>query len=420
MTRAKPAAPRPAADDNASPASTHLRATDLRGVGRLAVDATIALTDLAENLHATILRGRAPLGAETVGGAGGLTGQVYDGVRAVTRGVGHGMEALFNPLLALLGPAEGEKLPASPERLAVLAALNGVLGDRLAAQDNPLALAMHLSHQGTPLALAAGEPGIAPATVPAPGGRLLILVHGLCMHGGQWVRDGNDLGATLAAAGGFTPLALTYNSGLAIAENGRQFALQLQALVAAWPVKVDELLLVGHSMGGLVARSAIGVAERDGLRWRRRLGALVTIGTPHEGAPLERGGQWIDQLLGASPYSAAFARLGRVRSEGINDLRDARVVADGAWLPLPEGVDCYAVAGVLGGRGDGLQAALIGDGLVPRDSALGHHRLHARRLAFPETHQFVAEDCGHLALIASPAVAAQLVQWLVPPAGCRP
>lgn len=104
----------------------------------------------------------------------------------------------------------------------------------------------------------------------------------------------------------------------------------LEALLHAWPVPLSELVIIGHSMGGLVARSAChfgAVAHHD---WLRRLDKLVFLGTSHHGAPLERGGNSVDMLLGISRYTAPFARLGKVRSAGITDPRHGNLV-DRDW-----------------------------------------------------------------------------------------
>ena len=156
---------------------------------------------------------------------------------------------------------------------------------------------------------------------------------------------------------------------------------------------------------------------------------MFFLGTPHHGAPLERGGHWIDRLLGASPYTAAFSRLGKLRSAGITDLRHGSLL-DEDWMgsdrfahghdtrtpvPLPAGVACYAMAGVLG-RGNGeLSDQLLGDGLVPLDSALGRHRQAARTLAFDAGRQWVGQGLGHLDLLGHADVGAQLRAWMLAP-----
>jgi pimeloyl-ACP methyl ester carboxylesterase len=137
----------------------------------------------------------------------------------------------------------------------------------------------------------------------------------------QWRQGGVDIGATLAAETGATLLHLHYNSGLHVAANGLAVADRLQALQAAWPVELREVVVVAHSMGGLLMRSALHQAAQRGDAWPAKVSRIFFLGTPHHGAPLERGGHWLTRLLGASPYTAAFARLGRVRSAGITDLR---------------------------------------------------------------------------------------------------
>jgi pimeloyl-ACP methyl ester carboxylesterase len=387
----------------------HLRASDLRGAGRLAVDATLGLTNLVENLHHNILRVPGPLGTASERPAGGITGLVYRSIRGVTRLVGGSVDALLGQLVALLGSAEH---PASAEREAVLAALNGVLGDHLDASANPLAITMQLRHHGHALVL--DRAGLAQA-VPQPRRRVLLMLHGLCMNAQQWCCQGHDHGALLAAEGGYTALYLNYNSGRHIADNGRLLADQLQALADAWPVPLDELVMLGHSMGGLVARSACHQAMQRGDRWPQRLTKMVFLGSPHQGAPLERGGHWIDLILGASPYTAAFARLSTLRSAGITDLRHGSLLATDpqAHVPLPTGVACYAIAGSLGSKAGALREALLGDGLVPVASALGRHRLKSRRLAFAPDQQWIGQGIGHLDLLARAKVMEPLRRWLV-------
>jgi len=408
-------------------------ASDLRGASRLAVDATLGLTRLVENLHHNILRTPAPLGAVSHGSTRGITGLVYRSIRGVTRLVGGSVDALLGQLVSRLGPAAqpAAAVPGASEREAVIAALNGVLGDHLAASGNPLAIPMTLRHEGRALALEA--PALAQA-LPQARPRVLLLLHGLCMHPGQWRRNGQDHGAALAQEGGFTLLHLHYNTGLHVSTNGRELADRLQALRQAWPLPLQEIVVLGHSMGGLVARSALHQAQARGDGWPPLVSRMVFLGTPHHGAPLERGGHWIDRFLGASPYTAAFSRLGKLRSAGITDLRHGSLL-DEDWagsdrfahghdtrtpVPLPAGVACFAMAGALGdgaarGVSGGLRDKLLGDGLVPVDSALGRHEDAARTLAFEPGRQWVGQGLGHLDLLGDAGVAAQLRDWLLPP-----
>ncbi len=273
---------------------THLRATDLRGFSRMTIDAVTGLTDLVEAMHHNIASKPAILGKTSPGRTRGITGFVYRSIRGVTRLVGGGLDAVLGRLVPLFGEKQ-----SSPEREAILAVLNGVLGDYLEASENPLAIRMRLRSDGHPLR---PDKAALAAAIPNAGGKLLVLAHGLCMNDLQWKRQGHDHGAALKRDLGYTPVYLHYNSGRHISTNGRELDDLLEALLDNWPVPVEELAILGHSMGGLLARSAWHYGTAAGHAWPRRLKKLVFLGTPHHGAPMERGGNWIDTLLGISPY----------------------------------------------------------------------------------------------------------------------
>jgi pimeloyl-ACP methyl ester carboxylesterase len=284
-----------------------------------------------------------------------------------------------------------------------------VLGDHLVASANPLATTMAFRRHGKPLLLE--REGLA-QQLPDAGPRLLVLLHGLCMNDLQWTREGHDHGAALARECGYTPIYLHYNSGLHIAANGQALAQQLEALLDAWPVAIERCVLLGHSMGGLLARSALHHGAQAGQRWPAKVTDLVCLGSPHHGAPLERAGHWVDILLGATPYGAPFARLGKLRSAGITDLRHGHLLDTEQPVPLPEAVRCHAAAASLGDKTGDLKDRLAGDGLVPLDSALGRHPDPARRLAFAEQRQWIGYRMNHLELLNRAEVFAQLRQWL--------
>lgn len=416
-----------------SPPLQHLRASDLRGVAQLATQATTSVSRIAEAVHQAVWSTMGVPGGKAPGQTRGVTGLVYQSVRGVTGLVGKGLDTVLQRLEPVL--ASAELAPAgSPLREAVLAALNGVMGDRLAAMRNPLATPMTLRWQGEALRWQAMPPKARVS------GKLLVLVHGLCMNDLQWrTETGGDAGApatvvdhgaALAAALGYTPVYLRYNTGLHISQNGHEFAAQLEQLVTHWPVPVQELSVVAHSMGGLVTRSAVRVARQGGMAWPTKLNALVFLGTPHHGAPLERAGNWVDVMLGATPFSKPFARLAQLRSAGITDLRYG-LVADEDWqgqdrfarqgdqrlhVPLPEGVACYTVAATTAAQRSPLAERVIGDGLVPLPSALGQHPDRARQLVFAKPSQWVAYGMNHMQLLSSPRVTQQLLKWLGPAA----
>jgi pimeloyl-ACP methyl ester carboxylesterase len=382
-----------------------IQPSDLQGASRLVITATTEITDLVEMMHHAVTarpQFRPPPAKRRTRG---ITGFVYKSVRGVTQLVGGAIDLAIRPVVALLdAPA------TTAEREALVAALNGVVGDHLAATQNPLAIQPALRrHDG------------APAT-----GKVVVLVHGLCMNDQQWQRNGHDHGAALARDLGFTPLYAHYNSGEHISTSGRILAELLETTLAGWPQPIDELVIVGHSMGGLVARSACHYAAAAGYAWPQRLHKLIFLGTPHHGSPWERGGNWIDISLGMISYTAPFARLGKLRSAGITDLRHGNLL-DEDWsardrfahnhdtrcpLPLPDDVHCYAVAAALDEGEAGYVSNLIGDGLVPLGSAHGHHAREEFHLGIPEAQRWTGYDMHHLDLLDRPEVYAQLRTWL--------
>lgn len=398
-------------------AQPHLHASDLRGAARLVIDAVVQTTNVVEGMHLNISRAPWPLGPALEGRTGGITGLVYRSIRDITGLVGTGIDALLAPLAELLA-APG----SSRERETVVAALNGVLGDHLETSGNPLAISMSLRCGGRPLPL---QREALAAQFPEAGGKLLVLLHGLCMNDLQWLHQGHDHGAALAREFGGTVLYLHYNSGRHISSNGREFAQLLETLLREWPAEVTELSLLGHSMGGLVARSACHYARQAGHIWPARLRRMLFLGTPHHGAPLERHGNRLQTFVAnLSPYVAPLARLGMLRSAGVTDLRHGSLL-DEDWqdhdrfdraddrravVPLPP-VPCYAAAATLGRERGDAQDRWLADGLVPVWSALGEHRDPARELGLPQPRRWVACETNHWDLLSRPEVYAQLAAW---------
>jgi pimeloyl-ACP methyl ester carboxylesterase len=383
---------------------TETRSSDVMvGAARLGVDAVSGLSRVVESMHATIAGAPFAFGGAPAERARGMTGAVYEIIRNATRLVGSGLERVLPALTRL------DELPLSPRRELLVAALNGVLGDHLAGSGNPLAIEMGFR------------------TPQTHSSKVVVLVHGLCASDRGWKRLGHDHGEALARDLGFAPVYLRYNSGRHISTNGRELAARMDDLLDGWPGPIEQLVLIGHSMGGLVARSACHYAAASEKRWLRRLDRLIFLGTPHHGAGLERAGNLVDLLLQVSPYAAPLGRIGGNRSAGITDLRFGSVI-DEDWrglprrhrrdprtpVPLPDHVQCHAVAASLGLTVDASGRSGRGDGLVSIASALGRHVDPRFALAFPAAHVFIAAQTRHIDLLSSPLVYDQIRDWLAP------
>jgi len=401
----------------------HLHVSDIRGMVRLATQATAGVTHIVEGVHRSVWDVMGLPAHEEAERTSGITGLVYRSVHGVTQLVGKSVDAALAGLHPLVEAVEGAK-PETDQRAAAMAAINGVVGDHLITDKNPLAIAMTLRYQGDALDWQAPRP------MPEATGKVLVLIHGLCMNDLQWrtERDGCvvDHGQALASALGYTPVYLRYNSGQHISQNGRELSDHLERLVANWPAPIEELTVVAHSMGGLLIRSAHHYGQENALRWPDYLKNIVFLGAPHHGAPLERAGNWVDNALASTPYTAPFAKLGHIRSAGVTDLRYGHVL-DEDWrghdrfqrkpdsrqiVPLPEGVACYTVAATTAASRGILADRVIGDGLVPLNSALGQHDDPRRTLAFAQSSQHIAYHTNHMALLGSAEVTQLMVQWL--------
>ena len=387
----------------------------LRGATKLTVDTLIGVVDIVESMHRRI----STFGGLFAGGelerTSGLTGFVYSNIRTITTFVGEGLDLALSRFASELGEIE-----SSQTRQALLAVLNGVIGDYLEKTHNPLAIPMRLRQAGEPCRI--DENALQEAR-----GRVLLMIHGSCGNDLQWLRKNQNHGAQLAEEFGYLPVYLHYNSGRHISENGADLSELLEDLVTEYPA-IEELTILAHSMGGLVARSACFHAEHHDQRWHTHLKKIFFLATPHHGALLERSGNWVDYLLEISPYSAPISRLGKIRSAGVTDLRYGNLCHQD-WagrerfklgpdtrcpVPLPEDVDCYTVAATNGGSPNHLGDHIVGDGLVQLDSALGRHKDPQMALAFPESHQLILRKLTHLDVLSDPRVYDALKEWLAP------
>lgn len=380
---------------------------DLRGLTQLVIDATTGTTHLVERVHHTFELRHLPLGPSRASKTKGITGFVYSSIRGVTKVVG----ASLDLAMQAVSPFLEDSNDSSKTRDDFLAVINGVLGDNLAETNNSLALQMDFFYGQQKLHNEAIADAF--ADVPAIGGKLMVFVHGLCMNHNCWANAEGNRSQDLATDLGFIPLQMTYNTGKAIATNGIEFADKLESLLAAWPTPVTELIIVGHSMGGLVTRSAYHSGEKKNHQWLSVTSTLVSLGSPHHGSPLERGGVVIDQLLSLSPYAVPYTRLTNIRSRGIGDLRYGSIAHDKEeFVQLPASVRYFALAALLNTKPNAAAERVVGDGLVPLDSALGQSKDMARTLNIPPEHKWIGYGLGHNEMLLDAAVFSQLREFL--------
>jgi hypothetical protein len=357
---------------------------------------------------------------------------VHDGVSAVAHGsTTFGLRAVPTVAGAVTAGVHavrggGEFTYDSPRGRFALSAVAGILGDTVARDHASLAPPLAVRTETGPLRRSAASlaPDLADAT-----GRIVVFAHGLCESDMSWrvgaARHWEDptttYGSRLHEHAGWTPLYLTYNTGRHISDSGADVAALVDSVVASWPVPVTEIALVGHSMGGLVLRSA--VAQAVGRPWLDPLRHLVFLGSPHLGAPLERAVHRASTTLARAPETAPFAGFLRQRSVGVKDLRHgALVAADWEGIDLdddlpdrctvvsfPEGVTVHAVGVTLASQPDSVLGRLAGDLLVTFDSA--GSRGHATRV-LPGDGTLHFGRMHHFDLLDHPAVYDALRAWL--------
>jgi triacylglycerol lipase len=278
-------------------------------------------------------------------------------VRAVNRAVELGTDVGLDAAeRAYSEPSEGEPNPAVPMRSdviktgawvgdAALGLVNAAVGDHLSAKRNGLDLSMVFRVNDHYVDI---EEDALREVAPAASPKVALFVHGLATTEWSWCLEaeayhgdpGISFGSLLERDLGFTPVYLRYNSGRHVSENGRLLADELERFVDAYPVPIEDLTLVGHSMGGLVVRSACHYAAEAGHGWTSHVRRVFYLGSPHRGAPAAKLGHLLSGVLDAIdlPGTKITARILAGRSAGIKDLRNGAVL-DEDWLqPDPDAV----------------------------------------------------------------------------------
>lgn len=360
---------------------------ELRAVSALGGHVFGGVASLAEQVHRAIagrafgLAGPAAAAAEHTHDA--CTRSAY----GLVRGAGALATTVTGEIMSLLG-ASGESASSTPGGNQAIAALNAVTGDRLGAEMAALAIGMAVRAGGRDIDPSTAELSVA---FPCATSRLAVFVHGLAETEDSWRRrDGDHVpyGERLRAEFGYTPVYVRYNSGRHISDNGTDLSELLTVLVAQWPEGANEILLVGHSMGGLVIRAACQHAQSARAAWAERVGRVFYLGSPHLGAPLARAAGFAGLALGQVAETRPFVRLVNGSSAGIKDLRygyvhsrdwvgcdtDRCVRDHRSDVPLLAGAEHYAISATVSSDPGSPLGVVVGDLLVRPASAHGRRR----------------------------------------------
>ncbi len=404
------------------------RPNELRALSALAFEELRGFPGALRDMHLGIaeraFRGVGPAGRPAKVIHDTLSRGAYDAIGSGAARLGRAADATMQ----WQGIGEEVALSTTRQGSALIAALNGLIGDRLERSSSDLHQPASVRVDGEAVAL---DRGSLSAAFPDATARLVVFLHGLMGTEFYWElggeHPGDTYGARLASDLGYTPVYLRYNTGLHVSENGRSVAALLEDLVSAWPVDVQEIALVGHSMGGLIARSAGHQGSESAHRWTELVRHVVSLGTPHLGAPLEQGAHVAAAALHALPETRMLGALLRRRSAGIRDLRHGSLV-DEDWqgrdpdalraaackeVPLLQGATHCFVSATITTSPHHPMGRLLGDILVLRPSATGRGR--TRRIPFDAEHGHHVSPAHHLALLNHPEVYERLRGWLEPP-----
>ncbi len=392
--------------------------SELQGLTRLITEATLGITDLVEAMQHRVVHPPYLPSTFVQHLISRIAGFTYNNVRWSTQIIGQGIDKALGPLSRVLGEIE-----ATDDREALRSILNGVIGDYLEEKENPLKITMQFRNNAKAITLTKAS---LKKTYPNISGQILLMVHGSCMNDIQWTQKAHNHGIALAKELNKTPLFLHYNSGRHISTNGQKFNELLEELVQNWPVPIEEIVILGHSMGGLLTRSALYYGQKQESSWTKHLTKIIFLGTPHHGAPLEKAGNVLDVVLESIPYAKPFARLGKIRSAGVTDLRYGNLV-DEDWqnndrfemqgdqrihIPLPKGVEFFSIAASVGNTPDSLSSQIRGDNMVGLKSATGQHSILAKGLKFKKKNIMIVNECSHMGLLSNPEIYAKMKSWL--------
>lgn len=350
--------------------------------------------------------------------------RLHDGISTgVYAGVGLGLRASAQALRKADELGLGPAIEDSPKGRFVVSAVNGLIGDKLVAEGSPLAIEIGIRRDGRDVPLT--PDGVA-AAYPEASDALVVFLHGLCETEDYWARrsrprraDGSSAasyGARLEADEGWSPVFVRANTGLTLAETGVALSSLLTRLVEAWPTDVRRIALVGHSMGGLIARAACAVClessiEVDEGPWTDKVTNIVTLGAPHTGSPVERSIARGIRAAAHAPELLPLARIFEQRSVGVLDLHDGlpETDLDTGRSRVPN-AKYHLVAATLSKSAKHPLAATVGDYLVQYRSAVG--LLPGNVEMFPGADILHVPGADHFDLLNHDDVYAALRGWL--------
>lgn len=343
-------------------------AADWQGLGDLIAIGTERLTRPVEGVHRAItdrwtgLAG--PWGVPVRQVSRAFASPVYASIRLIGSGVGRtvGFVATTEAGSKHLRPLWKSRLGGGVQSF-----VNGLWGDELERQQSKLSIEMNIrSEHGYSIG---ADPTSLVEAFPEATPRLVVLLHGLGDTEDIWkAKEGKRALAGTLIDHSLTPLLVRYNSGRTLADNGKDLSRLLEDVVGNWPIAVDDISLIGHSMGGLVARSCLLAADHAGHRWKDRAGHIVTVGTPHLGAPIEKSVNWMSRGLAYASMSRPIGEFVDQRSAGIKDL------GIGLKEDTDPDIEHHFVAGTVTSKPDRLLGKLVGDLVVPVGSATGASR----------------------------------------------
>jgi pimeloyl-ACP methyl ester carboxylesterase len=331
----------------------------------------------------------------------------------VYAGIGLGLRASAKALRAADRMGIGPAIENTPRGRFVVSAVNGLIGDKLIEDGSPLAIEIGVRRHGRDVPL---TPDGLTEAFPDASGAIVVFLHGLCETEHYWDRrsrprpaDGSSTasyGARLAADEGWTPVYVRANTGKSIAEAGVDLSSLLGRLVEAWPTDVRRIALVGHSMGGLIARAACAVSSDVEEPWTEKVTDMVTLGAPHTGSPVERTIARGIRVAAHAPELLPLARIFEQRSVGVLDLHDG-MPEDTAAIPNAR---YHLVAATLSKSPKHPLAATVGDYLVQYRSAVG--LLPGGVEMFPGADVLHVPGADHFDLLNHDDVYAALRGWL--------